>query len=70
MSGAYKLTSCVPSCRYGRMHAADTGQAQVIPCADVPYRCDGFDPADWPRSEVPAAVHELAAILARNSARP
>ncbi len=22
--------------------------AVVIPCADAPYRCDGFDPADWP----------------------
>jgi hypothetical protein len=20
---------------------------EIIPCADVPYRCDGFDPADW-----------------------
>jgi hypothetical protein len=25
---------------------------EVIPCADVPYRCDGFDPADW-EGEVP-----------------
>jgi len=21
--------------------------AELIPCADTPYRCDGFDPADW-----------------------
>ena len=29
------------------------GAVEVIPCADVPYRCDGFDPADWPPGEVP-----------------
>ena len=29
------------------------GVVEVIPCADVPYRCDGFDPADWPPGEVP-----------------
>jgi hypothetical protein len=26
---------------------------EVIPCAGTPYRCDGFDPADWPPGEVP-----------------
>lgn len=25
---------------------------EVFPCASIPYRCDGFDPADWP-GEVP-----------------
>jgi hypothetical protein len=26
---------------------ASQGVIEVIPCAGVPYRCDGFDPADW-----------------------
>ena len=26
---------------------------EVVPCADIPYCCDGFDPADWPAGEVP-----------------
>ena len=26
---------------------------EILPCAGVPYRCDGFDPADWPGGEVP-----------------
>jgi hypothetical protein len=43
------------------------GYEWIMPCADTPYSCEGADPADWP-GDVPAAVHELAAILARNSA--
>jgi hypothetical protein len=32
-----------------REHAGDGGHVvEVFPCADTPYRCDGFDPADWP----------------------
>ena len=26
---------------------------EVIPCAGTPYRCEGFDPDDWPPGEVP-----------------
>lgn len=27
---------------------SDWTAVEVIPCTDTPYRCDGFDPADWP----------------------
>ena len=30
----------------------ELAEIEAFPCADVPYRCDGFDPADWP-GEVP-----------------
>jgi hypothetical protein len=26
----------------------DQAAVEIIPCVDTPYRCDGFDPADWP----------------------
>jgi hypothetical protein len=35
--------------------AAVTGEhiIEVIPCADAPYTCHGFDPADWAPGCVP-----------------
>jgi len=51
----------------GRPAVLSASLPEVVPCADTPYRCDGFDPADWP-GDVPPAVHEVAAIVARNTA--
>jgi hypothetical protein len=31
----------------------DRRAVEIIPCADVPYTCDGFDPADWPQGKIP-----------------
>ena len=45
---------CRPAFGYGLCEVLETGRVvEVIPCAGVPYTCDGFDPADWPPGEVP-----------------
>ena len=41
---------CRPALGYGLCEVLGV---EVIPCAGTPYRCDGFDPADWPEGEIP-----------------
>ena len=48
---------CRPALGYGLCEVLEPegGErgVEIIPCADAPYRCDGFDPADWPPGEIP-----------------